>query len=258
MVFNGFAQSTPPGTLLVVADERRYQKLPSAHHEVLFGRGEDDVHVAVGVDDPYVSRRQGILACDGREWRLRNIGKLPIRLVDESMVLSGQELALRTGCTPLLVGAPVHRVHLVEVHVAGFARPGNEIRPDSPTRSPDQYELSETERMAVVALGQRYLRQDPSPQPVSWAQAAKDLSSAPNSRQWTARAVEHVIAAIRQRLATGRYPVPNIVRGEMQEPVGNTLNHNLITALVRTATLTPQDLALLGDEDDEGWGAIVS
>jgi len=250
MVYNGFARTTPPGTLLVVADERRYQKLPTADHEVLFGRGEDDVHVAVGIDDPYVSRKQGMLLCDGREWRLRNIGRLPIRLVDESMVLAGQELSLRTGCTPLLVGAPVHRVHLVEIHVAGFARPGAEIGPDSPTRSPDEYELSEIERLAVVALGQRYLRQDPSPQPVSWAQAADDLSRGPAGRRWTARSVEHVVAGIRQRLATGRSPIPGILRGEMPEPVGNALNHNLITALLRSATLTPHDLALLGDQDD--------
>ena len=251
MVFNGFARSTPPGTILVVADERRFQKLPSADFQVFFGRGQDDVHVAVGVDDPYVSRKQGLLLCDGREWRLRNIGKLPIRLVDESMVLTGHELALRSGCTPLLVGAPAHRVHLVEVHVAGFPRPGAEISPETPTRSPDEYELSEAERMAVVAVAQRYLRQDPSPQPVSWAQAADDLSRAPGvGRRWTARSVEHVVASVRQRLATGRSPIPGILRGEMPEPVGNILNHNLITALLRSATLTPQDLDLLGDDEE--------
>jgi len=250
MVFNGFARSTPPGTILVVADERRFQKLPSADFEVFFGRGRDDVHVAVGVDDPYVSRKQGLLLCDGREWRLRNIGKLPIRLVDESMVLTGHELPLKSGCTPLLVGAPAHRVHLVEVHVAGFPRPGAEIGPETPTRSPDEYELSEAERMAVVAVAQRYLRQDPSPQPVSWAQAADDLSRAPGvGRRWTARSVEHVVASVRQRLATGRSPIPGILRGEMPEPVGNILNHNLITALLRSATLTPQDLDLLGDDE---------
>jgi hypothetical protein len=253
MVFNGFSHSARPGTILVVAEERSFQKLPSARFEVFFGRGEHDVHLAVGVDDPYVSRKQGLLLCDGREWRLRNIGKLPIRLVDESMVLTGHELALRTGCTPLLVGAPAHRVHLVEVHVAGFPRPGHEIGPDTPTRSPDEYELNGVERMAVVAVAQRYLRQDPSPQPVSWAQAADDLSRAPAAgvgRKWTARSVEHVVAAVRQRLATGRSPIPGILRGEMPEPVGNTLNHNLITALLRSATLTPSDLALLGEEDE--------
>ena len=254
MVFNGFARSTPPGTILVVAEERRFQKMPSAHFEVFFGRGLDDVHIAVGIDDPYVSRKQGLLLCDGHEWRLRNIGRLPIRLVDESMVLTGHELSLRPGCTPLLVGAPVHRVHLVEVHVAGFPRPGHEIGPETPTRSPDEYELSEVERLAVVAIAQRYLRQDPSPQPVSWAQAADDLSRAPSAgevgRRWTARSVEHVVAAVRQRLATGRSPIPGILRGEMPEPVGNTLNHNLINALLRSATLTPRDLDLLGDDED--------
>ena len=250
MVFNGFARTTPPGTILVLADERRFQKLPSADFEVFFGRSQDDVHLAVGVDDPYVSRRQGLLLCDGHEWRLRNIGKLPIRLVDESMVLTGHELALKSGCTPLLVGAPAHRVHLVEVHVAGYPRPGAETGPDTPTRSPDEYELSEAERMAVVAVAQRYLRQDPSPQPVSWAQAADDLSRAPGvGRKWTARSIEHVVGAVRQRLATGRSPIPGILRGEMPEPVGNTLNHNLITALLRSATLTPQDLDLLGDDE---------
>jgi hypothetical protein len=250
VAFSGFGEPAQPGTILVVADEWRYQKLPSAGYEVYFGRAEDDVHVAVGVGDPYVSRRQGMLVCDGREWRLRNIGRLPIRLVDESMVLSGHELALRPGCTPLLVGAPVHRVHLVEVHVAGNPRRGTRIGPDTATRSPDVYELNEIERLALVAIGQRYLRQDPAPAPVSWAQAADDLSRIPGSRRWTARSVEHVIAAIRQRLSSGRRPIPGILRGEMPEPVGNTLNHNLITALLRSATLTPADLALLQDDEE--------
>jgi hypothetical protein len=34
------------------------------------------------------------------------------------------------------------------------------------------------------------------------------------------------------------------------EPVGNTLNHNLIQALLRNTTLMPADLRLLGDEAD--------
>ncbi|MBR7836304.1 FHA domain-containing protein [Actinospica durhamensis] len=250
MGFEGFGGATPAGTILVVAEDRHYRKQLGQDCEVLFGRGGDDVHLAVGIDDPYVSRRQGLLLCDGSQWRLRNIGKLPIRLVDETMVLTGHELALKTGCTPLLVGAPIHRVHLVEVHVSGRRRPGAEVGPESATRSPDEYELSETERLALVAVGQRYLRQDPAPQPVSWSQAAEDLTRAPGGRRWTARSVEHVVAAIRQRLATGRAPIPHILRGEMPEPVGNTLNHNLITALLRSATLTPHDLALLGEDEE--------
>ena len=250
MGFEGFGGATPAGTILVRAEDRQYRKQLGQDCEVLFGRGGDDVHLAVGIDDPYVSRRQGLLLCDGYQWRLRNIGKLPIRLVDETMVLTGHELALKTGCTPLLVGAPIHRVHLVELHVSGARRPGTEVGPESDTRSPDEYELSETERLALVAVGQRYLRQDPSPQPVSWSQAAEDLTRAPGGRRWTARSVEHVVAAIRQRLATGRAPIPHILRGEMPEPVGNTLNHNLITALLRSATLTPHDLALLGEDEE--------
>jgi hypothetical protein len=250
MEFEQVAGASPAGTIFVVTEDRSFQKQLGPHCEVLFGRGGDDVHVTVGIDDPYVSRRQGLLLCDGFQWRLRNIGRLPIRLVDETMVLTGHELPLKAGCTPLLVGAPVHRVHLVEVHVSGRARTGAEVGPESETRSPDEYELSETERLALVAVGQRYLRQDPSPQPVSWSQAADDLSRVPGARRWTARSVEHVVAAVRQRLATGRAPIPNILRGEMPEPVGNTLNHNLITALLRAATLTPHDLALLGEDEE--------
>jgi hypothetical protein len=246
-----FVQPSPPGTILVLSDERRYQKQPSVDYQVLFGRGGDDVHLAVGVDDPYVSRRQGALAWDGQDWQLRNLGRLPIRLIDDSMILQGQQLRLRTGCTPLLVGAPAHRVHLVEVHVAGFPRHGTQIGPDTPTKSPDVYELTEMERLAVVALAQRYLRQDAGPTPMTWAEAAAELNRVPRERRWSSRSVEHVIGALRQRLATtGRNPIPGILRGEMPEPVGNTLNHNLITALVRTATLTPDDLRLLGEEDE--------
>jgi hypothetical protein len=35
----------------------------------------------------------------------------------------------------------------------------------------------------------------------------------------------------------------------MPEPVGSPLNHTLITALLRSAARTPNDLAVLGDDD---------
>jgi hypothetical protein len=40
--------------------------------------------------------------------------------------------------------------------------------------------------------------------------------------------------------------VRGLLRSELGEPVGNMLNHNLIMELLRTATLTSQDLCLLG------------
>jgi hypothetical protein len=40
--------------------------------------------------------------------------------------------------------------------------------------------------------------------------------------------------------------VPGLTREEVGEPAGNMLNHNLIMELLRTITLMPQDLRLLG------------
>jgi hypothetical protein len=45
-----------------------------------FGRETDDVHVPIGINDPHVSRLHGVLMCDGREWWVRNEGRLPIQL----------------------------------------------------------------------------------------------------------------------------------------------------------------------------------
>jgi hypothetical protein len=39
--------------------------------------------------------------------------------------------------------------------------------------------------------------------------------------------------------------VPGLVWEEVREPVGNTLNHNLLQALLRSPTLVPMDLATI-------------
>ncbi len=39
--------------------------------------------------------------------------------------------------------------------------------------------------------------------------------------------------------------MPGLTREEVGEPVGNMLNHNLITELLRTRTLVPPDLLML-------------
>lgn len=51
-------------------------------------------------------------------------------------------------------------------------------------------------------------------------------------------------------LPTAVPPIPGILRDDgIPEPVGNTLNHNLIQALLKSAALMPNDLRLLGDDD---------
>jgi hypothetical protein len=39
-----------------------------------------------------------------------------------------------------------------------------------------------------------------------------------------------------------------VVKEDLMEPIGNMLNHNLIQALMASATLMPSDLTLL-----DGW-----
>ncbi len=50
------------------------------------------------------------------------------------------------------------------------------------------------------------------------------------------------------RLSTGAGAIRGIVKEPgMVEPLGNTLNDNLIRALLRNATLVPEDLYVLGE-----------
>jgi hypothetical protein len=54
-----------------------------------------------------------------------------------------------------------------------------------------------------------------------------------------------MIVSVRARLSQGG--VAGLTREEVGEPVGNTLNHNLVTELVQSTTLVPPDLAVLND-----------
>jgi hypothetical protein len=49
----------PPGMLFVLAEEGGYA-VPPRTYTLLPGRDRDELHVAVGTEDPYVSRKQGV------------------------------------------------------------------------------------------------------------------------------------------------------------------------------------------------------
>jgi pSer/pThr/pTyr-binding forkhead associated (FHA) protein len=83
----------PPGTIFVLGAGGGFA-VPPRKFTLHFGRDRDDIHVPVGIDDPYVSRLHGVIVGDGRDWWLRNKGKLPIRLPGEAMLLSGHELLI--------------------------------------------------------------------------------------------------------------------------------------------------------------------
>jgi hypothetical protein len=245
--------SAPPGSLFVLAAEGGFA-VPPCRFELLFGRGKGEVHVAVGTHDPYVSRLHGVLRCDGREWWLRNEGRLPIYLPGDVMVLAGHELPLEPGYTPMFIDTPANHSYLVEAYVVGAPGCEGDAVPTLKTRQPeDVYELDEDERLVLVVLAQRYLRRERHPQPVSWKQVAEDLNRVCEGRDsaWTPRAAAQVVGAVRERLAGGRSPVYGLRReggaGVPGGPAGNVVNHHLIRALLRNTTLMPADLCLLED-----------
>jgi hypothetical protein len=250
----GGVPPAPPGTIFALAADGGFA-VPPRKFTLHFGRGEDDVHVPIGLGDPYVSRLHGVLKCDGREWWIHNKGRLPIRLPGDAMLLSGHELPIEPGYTPLFIGSAERRSHLLELHVVGTAAPAAGEAQHTRTKSPDVYDLSLVERRVLTALAQRYLRQERYPQPLSWKQVADELNRLRVGREWTSKTAAHIVGAVRERLAAGPDPIPGIRREDgVAEPVGNTLNHNLIQALLRTTTLMPSDLHLLGDSVGEGVG----
>jgi hypothetical protein len=248
------AEGVPPapaGTIFALAADGGFA-VPPRKFTLHFGRETDDVHVPIGVNDPHVSRLHGVLKCDGREWWVRNEGKLPIQLPG-AMLLAGNELPVEPGYTPMFIGVAKRRVHLLEVHVVGPRIADHSHEPHSGTKSPDLHDLNLKERLVLTALAQRYLRQERYPQPVSWRQAADDLNRRQDGTHWTPTSVAHIVGAVRRRLAEPPDPVPGIrVEDGVGEPVGNTLNHNLIQALLLSTTLMPSDLYLLGDDTRDG------
>ncbi|MQA94390.1 MAG: hypothetical protein GEV11_06935 [Streptosporangiales bacterium] len=231
-----------PGTLFVMGVGGGMRVAPDAGFELVFGRCEPDVHVCVGVHDPHVSRRHGTITREGDRWVLGNAGKLPIRFPGGRLVLGGHRAELPAGYTPLFVVAPGEE-HLLEVRIATRRMtPRAQIRHEVETSSSTGWELTPDEHLVLVCLSQRYLRQEPQPQPLTWAQAAAELSRLRPKERWTAKKAAHIVTDVRKRLSTR---VPGLREEEIAPPIGNTLNHNLITELLVTATIVQADLRLL-------------
>lgn len=234
----------PAGTLFALGDRGGICVAPTARLTVIFGRNEPEVHVCVGAGDRGVSRQQGQLRHDGRRWTVHNTGQLPIRLPGSQLLLSGHQEPLPVAYTPLFIRSRRDREHLLEVRVAGPAPAGcSSGQFDDSTHTGVSWELSDRERLVLVALGQRYLRHDAYPQPLSWSNVAAELTELQPGTDWTPKTAEHVVATVRARLA--RRGVAGLTRDEVGEPVGNTLNHNLIVELLLSTTLVPPDLQLL-------------
>ncbi|HEX6444406.1 MAG TPA: FHA domain-containing protein [Streptosporangiales bacterium] len=213
---------------------------------IRFGRNRPDVDVCVGEDDRKVSRQQGTLTRENGRWWLRNTGRLPLRLPARLLFAEEEPLPLDEGYTPLFVRGSNNREHLLEVYVTGSdgTRPATRYR--DVTDPPRTWRLTPDERLVLVALGQRYLLHHPRPHPLTWAQTAEILDDLYPDAGWTAKRVEHLVVAVRNRLSHSG--VPGLTREEVGQPVGNTLNDNLIRELLLSTTLVPPDLDLLDDE----------
>lgn len=244
----GEVPPAPAGTIFVVGPEGGYA-VPPRRYTLLFGRDREDVHVPVGVDDPAVSRRHGVFACTGPDgdWWLRNTGKLPIEMPNGSLLLAGHWRLFTSGYTPLVINSSRRRSHLVEVRLVGEAGRPPRSASTTPTVSPETvYELSAQERLVLTALARRYLEgHDDYPLPLTWEETARLASESPcATRTWTNRTVANTVEDVRGRLH--RRGVRGLLREEVGEPVGSTLSVNLIRELLKTATLSTQDLELLG------------
>ncbi|MGH3239428.1 MAG: hypothetical protein ACRDNL_03555 [Spirillospora sp.] len=240
-----------PGTLFVKGASGGMRVSPDARFNVVFGRCAPDVHVCVGGDDTRVSRQHGIITREHSRWVLYNVGKLAIRFPGAKLVLGGHRAELPVMYTPLFIVAPGQE-HLLEVRIAaGQASSGpvdvHELAtydPDNPDNErPHPWRLTDQERLVLVCLAQRYLRQEPWPQPLTWAQVADEIAALRPSENWNWRKAARVVTEVRTRLSPY---VGGLREEEIPPPIGNALNHNLIVALLVHTRLRTQDLALIG------------
>jgi hypothetical protein len=236
--------ASPAGTLYLRSSRGGVIVPPGAPLSVLLGRDEPNVHVAIGVGDRYISREHARVHREHDHWTLTNHGKLPLQLPGSVQLLTGGTATLATGYTPIIVKhrhGPTHVVEAVVVPVSD-RRPGEAAHADT-TSAARLWELTSEERLAVIVLAQRYLRHEAHAQPLAWSQAAEDLAAATGDPRWNSRRVERLVEGIRKRLTLAG--VAGLTRDEVGEPVGNSLNHNLITELLLTTTLVPPDLAVI-------------
>jgi hypothetical protein len=158
------------------------------------------------------------------------------------MLLGGQYAELPSTYAPLFIVTEA-RQHLLEVRIAaGGMWPSGPAVHEAETDDPDMWDLSEEEHLLLVCLAQRYLRQEPQPQPLTWSQVAYELDRLQPQRGWTNKVAAHIVKTVRERHSP---KVRGLLEKEVPPPIGNALNHNLIIALLVSATLTQEDLALL-------------
>lgn len=233
-----------PGTLFALSVHGGLTLRPKDGREILIGRNRPEVHVCIGEDDVAISRVHAVVECSRSAWRIRTLGRSALRLPGGILLPAGESSAeLPAGYTPVFVRGSQEREHLVELYVAGDTGQRPAARHADETRGPRPWTLTTDERVVLVVLGRRYLSNEPNAVPLTWGQTAELLGEIRPDGGWTAKRVEHAVVAVRTRLS--RAGVTGLTRAEVGEPVGNTLNINLIRELISSTTLIPPDLELL-------------
>jgi len=235
-----------PGTLRALTLAGGVSWGPKENRTVIFGRNRPEVHVCLGENDLRISRRHGMLTYRGGRWWLACTGGAPIRLPDSLLLARDDEpVPLGAGYTPLFVRGSHDQEHLLEVFITGSD--GHLPGPlhGQVTNFPETWPLTPEEKLALVALGQRYLLRERRPQPWTWEATASLLAEIAPTAGWKSRKVEHLVNNVRLRLS--KAGVSGLTREEVGEPVGNSLNHNLLQELLLSTTLTSRDLSLLDE-----------
>ncbi|MFI5613026.1 FHA domain-containing protein [Amycolatopsis sp. NPDC051903] len=192
---------------------------PTEPDPVTFGRNTAEVSVPVGEDDRRVSRRHGVLERHRERWWVRATGKVPLRLPESRLLFTGAApVPLPGGYLPLYVHGSRGREHVLEVHVA-------DGRPVAPPVADGV--LAARERLALIVVGQSFLRWEAHPRTLPSERAAVQLAALDPGGGWTPLTVRAAVDAVRARL--------DPARGDEQ----------LLTGLLASAVLVPPDLALL-------------
>jgi hypothetical protein len=240
-----------PGTLHARSLAGGIKVPPAPGRTIRFGRGErPDADLPVGADDMRVSRRHGELTYHAGSWWLRNTGQQLLRLPRGQMMhLTTDPVPLTVGYTPIFVKGSGFREHLVELYVTDHDDGGPGARRRADTLPPEQWPLSDEERLVLVVLGQEYLRYETEPRPQTYRQAEELLGLLQPEAHWTKKKIGHRVEDVRRRLhRSGRFPY-KVMRDSEDGASDSTLMHNLLRGLVESTTLVPPDLTLL----DEGF-----
>ncbi|SFF54696.1 hypothetical protein SAMN05216251_11891 [Actinacidiphila alni] len=89
------------------------------------------------------------------------------------------------------------------------------------------------------------MRNEPQPQPPARARVAFELTELRPDEQWGPKRAARIVAKVRERLSK-EAGIPGLLEEEVPPPVGNALNHNLLTHPLVTTTIVKEDLRILG------------